>query len=104
MSRAEMFLAWCSDFFSEVADFLSHYFRGGYDLWGHAGIGFLFVVVGMGALATYDLYEPDTNDESQFTRIRDAVGGALILAPIYAVLLWFPLNVLLGYLFGPVRP
>ena len=48
MSRAEMFLAWCSDFFSEVADFLSHYFRGGYDLWGHAGIGFLFVVVGMG--------------------------------------------------------
>ena len=49
MSRAEMFLAWCEDFFGEVADFFSHYFMGGYNLWSNPWAAFLLVVALAGA-------------------------------------------------------
>lgn len=104
MSRAEAFLEWAIDYFREAADFCTHYFMGGYNLWGNPWVGFLSVVALVGAVVIHDLSSDLARDESRFNAIRDAAGSALIIAPIFAVPLWFPLNILLGFFFGPVRP
>ena len=103
MSRAEMFLAWCEDFFGEVADFFSHYFMGGYNLWSNPWAAFLLIVALAGAILIYDLSDLE-GDESRANSIRSAASSALILAPLIAIMFWLPFTVLVGYFFGPVRP
>ena len=103
MSRAEAFVSELGEGFREVADFCSHYFMGGYDLWGNPWIGFLVVVAVVGAFVFYDLWEESSTD-SPVIRIREALAPALIVSTVWAVPLWFPFNILLGYFFGPIRP
>ena len=102
MSRAELFLAWWVDLFTELIAFFRHYYLAGIDIWSLGGVLAVLTISWM--WFGYKSYKESLGEKSLFDRLVETVLGGLFLGSGCGVLSLIPLSLLLGFLFGPIRP
>lgn len=102
MSRAELFLAWWVDLFTELIAFFRHYYMAGIDIWSLGGVIAVFTISWM--WFCYKTYQENLHEQRLFNRLVETVLGGLLLGSTYGTLSLILLSLPLGFLFGPIRP
>ena len=92
-----MLTAW----YSGLEESLIYYYTAGKEL--TSGMLFLYLLV-VWIYCLYIFFDYEATEKSLLSRINDAGGVSLFTTLIFGTIFWFPLNFLLGFVFGPIQP